>query len=618
MSLRRPLALAATAMFALPATAGAAQTRTLTYKCKYPLIGVKSVSLKWSQNLPERVPLGAPTPEYPISVELSQSDMAQGLAGIEPASLSSVVRASGSVVTAGGQRTAIVANLTSPRAPRVFPTPEPLVLTAAGTVPSFTPVEPGPASLVLDKVAFQQAAFDEVGDPFVLPPVTKDVDGNKVTDSDGDPNTYDVYCKLDPGQNTDINGSFELASFDVFTDPNATPTPTPVPTPTPTPTPTPLPTPKPFPAGATTEPFQCKWPLWGIRDADLVLSTKASPTPGGGAIVDLWLRASNDNEEDPLSPPPLVGYEFEGAVTGSVAAHLTGGGASVAKTLSVIDRETEGYDSGTRIHAVGTLTAAEFAAVGTGARVAQASANLKLTGVSGPVAFPVPRNDVYGSPFVDSDGDPSTFDVSCRPDSTATPTPTPTATATATPTPTATATPTPTAPPSAKYSYALKGSTSLNTLTKGSMPLTGGVDAALVLATGDVSADLQLNDTQGRLTALGFLPVTASVGFVPSGKTTGKLVDDQLTTNSKVRIKIKSVKAFGAIPLAGGNTCQSKQLSDITLKSTDSFDPTGTGGSLAGTYAISDLNGCGPLNGLVSPITAGAGNTISVKLTPTK
>jgi hypothetical protein len=83
-----------------------------------------------------------------------------------------------------------------------------------------------------------------------------------------------------------------------------------------------------------------------------------------------------------------------------------------------------------------------------------------------------------------------------------------------------------------------------------------------------------------------------------------------------VRIKVKSVKAFGAIPLVSGNTCQTKSLSTINLASTDSFDPTGTGGTLAGTYAISDLNGCGPLQGLVSPITAGAGNTISVKLTP--
>ena len=110
--------------------------------------------------------------------------------------------------------------------------------------------------------------------------------------------------------------------------------------------------------------------------------------------------------------------------------------------------------------------------------------------------------------------------------------------------------------------------------------------------------------------------MTVGIGFVPSGPTTGKLEDDAVTANLKLRIKVKSVKAFGVIPLAGGNTCQTKQLSDIALASTGPFDPTNAGGTLGGTYAISDLNGCGPLNGLVSPLTAGGGNTISVKLTP--
>ncbi|MBJ7471983.1 MAG: fibronectin type III domain-containing protein, partial [Solirubrobacteraceae bacterium] len=166
-----------------------------------------------------------------------------------------------------------------------------------------------------------------------------------------------------------------------------------------------------------------------------------------------------------------------------------------------------------------------------------------------------------------------------------------------------------------KYSYSLTGSTSLKTLTKGNLPLKGGIDAELTLATGAFSADLTLADTQGRLTALGFLPLTAKVGFVPTGKTTGTLEDGVLTSNSKVRIKVKEVKLFGAIPLAGGNNCQTKSLSDINLKSTDEFKPL-QGGNLAGTYKISDLNGCGPLNGLVSPLTAGGGNTINLKLTP--
>ncbi|MBJ7470834.1 MAG: fibronectin type III domain-containing protein [Solirubrobacteraceae bacterium] len=170
-------------------------------------------------------------------------------------------------------------------------------------------------------------------------------------------------------------------------------------------------------------------------------------------------------------------------------------------------------------------------------------------------------------------------------------------------------------PPPPFFLNTLAGSATLKTLTKGTLPLKGSLRANLSLATGSFSADLTLADTQGRLTALGFLPVTAKIGFVPSGKTTGTLLDGVLSSNSKVRIKVKEVKLFGSIPLAGGNNCQTKSLSDINLRSTGAFTVQ-QGGNLAGTFAISDLNGCGVLNGLVSPLTAGSGNTITLKLTP--
>ncbi|MBJ7472309.1 MAG: fibronectin type III domain-containing protein, partial [Solirubrobacteraceae bacterium] len=169
-----------------------------------------------------------------------------------------------------------------------------------------------------------------------------------------------------------------------------------------------------------------------------------------------------------------------------------------------------------------------------------------------------------------------------------------------------------------RVTFSLKGSTSIKTLTKGNLPLAGSLDNVnLLLATGQLSGDLTLADTQGRLTALGFLPVTAKIGFVPSGKTTGTINDGVLSTKSFIRIKVKEVKLFGAIPLAGGNNCQTKSLSEINLQSTQpEFNPYQGGGPIAGTYRISDLNGCGVLNGLVSPLTAGGGNTINLNLTP--
>ncbi len=166
----------------------------------------------------------------------------------------------------------------------------------------------------------------------------------------------------------------------------------------------------------------------------------------------------------------------------------------------------------------------------------------------------------------------------------------------------------------ASYAYLINGSATLQTLSKGIVPLTGSISATMQLATGEFSADLSLNPTQARLTALGFLPVTAQVLFVTSGPTTGKLTDGALTSTTKVRIKIPSIKAFGAIPLAGGNTCQTRQLSTVILTSSN-FDVI-SGGTLAGTFAISDLNGCGLFNGIVSPLTSGGGNLLSLKLSP--
>ncbi|MFT4035918.1 MAG: hypothetical protein QM679_10135, partial [Patulibacter sp.] len=388
----RKLALAgATATIALAgvaAPAGAASSKTLNYQCKYPLIGTKTLSIKIDLDIPTTWPTSVATNPFNVVATASAYDVAAGLGSIDGlTALQGTATASATVLTAQGysvpaKTVATIATTTLPD-----PVPNPLVLTATGQTPALTFDDPGVETITLDKLAINLTALDASGAAIALPPVSKDIDGNAVSDSDGDANTFDVYCKLIDGQDTTL-GTFEI-----------------------------------------------------VDDG----STGTTTTP------------------------------------------------------------------------------------------------------------------------------------------TATPTATPT-TATVTPTATATATPTPTATSStntgatANFSYNLTGSTTVNTLTKGSMPLTGTIDAALNVSTGAYTATTVLNNTSGRLTALGILPVTVGIGMVPSGATTGTLVDDYLTANLKLRIKVTSVKAFGIIPLAGGNSCQSKQLSDIALASTDSFDPTGTGG----------------------------------------
>lgn len=162
--------------------------------------------------------------------------------------------------------------------------------------------------------------------------------------------------------------------------------------------------------------------------------------------------------------------------------------------------------------------------------------------------------------------------------------------------------------------FITKGSATIKTLVAGKVSLTGGLRVSSDVH-GDVSGDFALNPASARLSVLGFLPVTAKLAFAPSGELTGSYDDGTLTTNTKVRIKVIEAKLFGAIPLVAGNNCQTRQLTDLTLTSPGfSF---ATGGTLTGKFAISDLNGCGVLNGLVSPVTAGTNNTITLQATNT-
>ncbi|MBJ7471984.1 MAG: hypothetical protein JHD16_11815 [Solirubrobacteraceae bacterium] len=377
--------LAAAAAGVAAAPAAAASSLTLGYQCKIPLIGQVPVTAKYTLDAPASVRVGESTPAFAVTADLTLPAIRGVAQVVVPNSAQGEVKLDSTVTFPGGVFSKVKLPLQLPNT--VFPAPGAVVQsTATGTYPSLVSDEPGTASITIDKLALNLRFLDVDGAPFLLPPAVTDIEGNPFPPSDNDPNTTDVSCKANAGQDT------KAASIEILAD-------------------------------------------------------------------------------------------------------------------------------------------------------------------------------------------------------------------------------TPEEPPVVRYSYDLAGTAGLKTLTKGTLPLKGGIDAALTLSTGAFSADLALAPTQGRLIAAGFLPVTAKIGFVTSGKTTGTLLDGVLESTSKVRIKVQEVKLFGAIPLAGGNNCQTKSLSEIKLKSTDEFKPL-QGGNIAGTFKISDLNGCGPLNGLVSPLTAGDGNTIALKLTP--
>lgn len=167
-----------------------------------------------------------------------------------------------------------------------------------------------------------------------------------------------------------------------------------------------------------------------------------------------------------------------------------------------------------------------------------------------------------------------------------------------------------TPPPSGSRRYDLTGSVALPTLARGSQTLKGTLDLTYVGEPGAFSGDVTFAPFNARLLAVGSaLPVAAKIALVPAAKTTGTLVGGVLTAATKVRTKVTEARIFGAIPIALGNECQTKAISDVTWTTGDAFLGD-TGGELSSTFAISDLNGCLALTGFVDPATAGTANTV--------
>lgn len=165
------------------------------------------------------------------------------------------------------------------------------------------------------------------------------------------------------------------------------------------------------------------------------------------------------------------------------------------------------------------------------------------------------------------------------------------------------------------YPFAVQGTTEIRTLTRGSAKLSGTFDPELTVSTGALSGDLRLAPTRARLVTLGIIPVTADLAFVMTARAAGRLEGTSATLTARFKIRLAKLYLFGSIPVAGGESCQTKTASVAPLASSGPF-ALPAGGRLTGTYAISDLTGCGALTAFVNPLTKGSGNTLDINLTP--
>lgn len=168
--------------------------------------------------------------------------------------------------------------------------------------------------------------------------------------------------------------------------------------------------------------------------------------------------------------------------------------------------------------------------------------------------------------------------------------------------------------------FNLTGTTTINSVFTETASVNGGLAGDLSSTTGAFSGKLSL--TQPAMSAVvkpievySPFPVRGRLDFVSAGKTTGSLTDGVLSVRLKLRARLRRTNLMTFIPLPLGPACQTKQYSDVELKSASGFDPA-AGGTLSATFATSDFNGCSALVGVVGPFVAGAGNTLNLTVAP--
>lgn len=482
---RRLAVAGSAALVALGAATAPAQAASLKldYQCKYPLIGVQPLTIDIDSTLPSNWVSGA-SPQFAISAVATAGGSTGGaIKALGAQTLEGTASAFATYTVPGAAPLPLDIPIDIAKWTRPSSVPSPLVLAAYGKTPALSLTKVGTATATVDELSLNLRARDRNGASLELAPVTTDLDGKAITPADSDPGTFDVPCKVKPGQNT------TLASINVTA---------------------------------------------GPAPSDTSAPTKPGGVKGTAAtsLIDLSWNASTDN----------VGVASYDIYDGSTK--LT----SVAGTKALLGGLNPNTTYSLKVVAVdraGNQTSSDTVSIRTAAA---------------------------------GDGGPGGNTIT--------------------------------------YGYNITGNASLRTLTSGSVPVNGGIDANFDLLSGDFSGELILNKTKARLNLLSFIPVTADVAFAQNGLTTGVLKDGVLKATAKLRIKLPQLYLFGAVPIAGPGTCQAAQVSTIPLTSTDAFFDPIAGGNLRGTFSLSNLQGCGFLNDIISPFAAGSGNQINIKLNP--
>ncbi|MBO9534306.1 MAG: hypothetical protein J7513_15140 [Solirubrobacteraceae bacterium] len=290
MSRFRSLALGAVAAsFALPAAGASAATGSAGgMLCKFPLAGTIQVAFQTEiANADVPIGVGVAQPAFVLSTWTTPDDNEwPDFAVLADAGIATLSGAGSFDMNVGRYNFTEEVLDTKPVALKVR---ERAVtdFRATGALPPFVLNDPDWYGLTTQVIHFNLVAKNSAGTVLTLPPLTTDQAGNPVTDSDGDPTTFDAYCSSTPSEPRLYFGVLQITGE-------------------PEPTVAAVPTPDPQPAPGSTDdndpPYGVAWDTFspGQIGPDFidVSHTSGVDEPGGSGIKGYVIFANGQRTEE--------------------------------------------------------------------------------------------------------------------------------------------------------------------------------------------------------------------------------------------------------------------------------------------------------------------------------
>ena len=140
----------------------------------------------------------------------------------------------------------------------------------------------------------------------------------------------------------------------------------------------------------------------------------------------------------------------------------------------------------------------------------------------------------------------------------------------------------------------------------------------LDIDTFNFTGSLPLKPTKASFKVIGFVPVSATVSFIPVGEVKGNIALDEsiaaVKSTATYTVKLTDVKVAG-IGANVGAKCQTAApvVINADTRPGEGFDLE-KGGTLVGTYTIGKFANCGFTTDIINALIPGPGNTTTINV----